>query len=30
MIRDKMENAFQLAVPLVVDIAWGTNWATAK
>lgn len=30
MIRDKMENAFKLDVPLVVDIAWGRNWASAK
>jgi len=30
MIRDKMENAFKLDVPLVVDLAWGRNWASAK
>ena len=30
LIRDKMENAIPLGVPVVVDIAHGTNWAQAK
>ncbi len=30
MIRDKMENPFELSVPIVVDIAWGPNWSEAK
>ena len=29
MIRHKMENPFKLTIPLVVDIAWGRNWAEA-
>ena len=29
MIRRKMENPFKLTIPLVVDIAWGRNWAEA-
>ncbi|MCH8253097.1 MAG: DNA polymerase I, partial [Planctomycetes bacterium] len=30
MIRDKMAGAIVLDVPVVVDIAWGRNWAEAK
>ncbi len=30
MIRRKMENAIPLDVPVVVDIAWGPNWAESK
>ena len=30
LIRDKMENAIPLDVPIVVDIAHGANWAQAK
>jgi DNA polymerase-1 len=30
MIRDKMEHAIPLSVPVVVDIAWGRNWAEGK
>ena len=29
MVRDKMEHAMTLDVPLVVDVSWGRNW-TAK
>ena len=29
-IRHVMENAFELNVPLTVDLAWGPNWAEAK
>ncbi len=30
LIRQTMENAIELAVPLTVDVAWGPNWADAK
>lgn len=30
LIRDRMENAFPLDVPLVVDIGHGASWAEAK
>lgn len=29
LIKDGMENALQLSVPLKVDIGWGENWAKA-
>lgn len=29
IIRQKMENAYQLSVPLVVDISYGNNWLEA-
>jgi len=29
MIRSEMENAFDLAVPLVVDLGQGSNWLEA-
>jgi DNA polymerase-1 len=28
-IRERMEGAMKLAVPLVVDVGWGDNWAKA-
>jgi DNA polymerase-1 len=28
-IRTSMETAIRLAVPLVVDVGWGKNWAEA-
>jgi DNA polymerase-1 len=30
VIRETMENAVELSVPLTVDLAWGPNWAEAK
>ncbi len=30
LIRERLENALPLTVPLVVDIAWGNNWAEGK
>ena len=30
IVKDKMENAYKLDVPLVVDIEEGTNWYDAK
>jgi len=30
MIRDKMEHAIPLDVPIVVDLAWAKNWAESK
>jgi len=30
ILKDKMENAIELSVPLVVDIGVGTNWYNAK
>ena len=30
MIRDRMENAMTLHVPLVADVAWGRTWAEGK
>jgi DNA polymerase I-like protein with 3'-5' exonuclease and polymerase domains len=30
MIREKMEHAITLDVPIVVDINWGRNWAEGK
>jgi len=29
LVKDKMENAIQLKVPLVVDINYGKNWSEA-
>ncbi|MBP8646282.1 MAG: DNA polymerase I [Syntrophobacteraceae bacterium] len=29
LIREKMEKVWELAVPLKVDMGWGTNWAEA-
>ncbi len=29
LVRDRMEHAVELAVPLVADIGWGANWAEA-
>lgn len=30
LVKDAMEHAVQLAVPLIADVAWGENWAKAK
>ena len=30
MVRDAMENVDRLAVPLVADVNWGEDWASAK
>jgi DNA polymerase-1 len=30
IIRDEMESAFELEVPLVVDTGWGKNWMEAQ
>ncbi|MBU0716829.1 MAG: DNA polymerase I, partial [Planctomycetes bacterium] len=30
MIRQKMEHAMELSVPIVVDLAWGRTWAEGK
>jgi len=30
IIREKMEKAFPLNVPLKVHLGWGVNWAEAK
>ena len=30
MIRDEMEQAMILAVPLKVEVSWGDNWLDAK
>jgi DNA polymerase-1 len=30
MVREVMENAAELRVPLVVDVGFGPNWADAK
>jgi len=30
IIKDKMENAYKLSVPLEVDIEEGNNWYDAK
>ena len=30
LIRDKMETAILLDVPIIVDIAWGRTWAESK
>ncbi|MGH2706725.1 MAG: hypothetical protein ACRDJK_00310 [Actinomycetota bacterium] len=29
-VREAMEGAVELSVPLKVDLAWGANWAGAK
>ena len=29
LVKKEMEGAFQLSVPLVVDIGWGKNWNEA-
>jgi DNA polymerase I len=29
LVREKMENAYFLSVPLRVDLGWGADWATA-
>jgi DNA polymerase I-like protein with 3'-5' exonuclease and polymerase domains len=28
-VREQMEGAYPLSVPLQADIGWGTNWAEA-
>lgn len=30
LLKDEMENAVKLSVPLIVDINWGKNWYDAK
>ncbi len=30
MVRSCMEDAYDLAVPLAVDLSWGKTWAAAK
>ena len=30
MVREEMESAIELDVPLVVDVGWGANWMEAK
>ena len=30
LIRSKMETPIDLDVPIVVDVAWGVNWAQSK
>jgi DNA polymerase I len=30
VVREKMEGAFRLEVPIVVDVAWGRNWGETK
>jgi DNA polymerase I len=30
LVRDVMESVIELRVPLVVDLGFGTNWASAK
>ncbi len=30
MIRERMERPLALSVPIVVDLAWGRNWADSK
>ena len=30
MVRERMERAIELNVPVVVDLAWGRSWAEAK
>ena len=30
LVKEQMENAMELAVPLVVDIGIGSNWYDAK
>jgi len=30
MIREKMEHAMELKVPIVADVAWGRSWAEGK
>jgi DNA polymerase-1 len=30
LIREKMEKAIELDVPIVVDVAWGRTWAESK
>jgi DNA polymerase-1 len=29
-VKNRMQNAMQLKVPLVVDVAWSKNWIDAK
>jgi len=29
LVREKMENAYSLSVPLRVDLGWGADWAAA-
>jgi DNA polymerase-1 len=29
LVREHMENALNLSVPIVVDIGWGQNWEEA-
>jgi DNA polymerase-1 len=30
MVREEMESAVELSVPMKVDVSWGSNWAEAK
>ena len=30
IVREVMENAYALKVPLATDVAWGTNWGDLK
>jgi len=30
VVREVMENAFELAIPLETDVAWGKNWGNLK
>ena len=30
LVRDKMETAIELDVPIMADVAWGRTWAEAK
>ena len=30
LVRREMQGVAELAVPLVVDVSWGENWAVAK
>jgi DNA polymerase-1 len=29
MVRERMEGALELTVPIVVDMGWGADWAEA-
>ena len=30
LVRERMENAMELSVPLVAEPSWGTSWADTK